>query len=131
MAHKTHDPTDWPKGFGFANGVEATTPRRILEVAGQCATAPDGAPQHPGDMGAQIDLAIANVAATLDAAGMTLSDVVRIRVFSTDMGATLEHWGRVTGPLAAADCRPAATLVGVTALFAPDLMVEIEATAMA
>lgn len=131
MAQKTYDPWDWARGFGFSHGVEIGRPERMLEVSGQCATGPDGSPLHPGDMRAQMALAVANIEAVLSDAGLGPADVVRIRVFSTDVGATLDAWDAVIGRFNAADCRPAATLVGVTALFHPDLMVEIEATAVA
>ena len=131
MAHKTYDPWDWAKGFGFSHGVEVTNPNRLLEVSGQLSTGPDGSPQHPGDMRAQMAQAVANIEAVLSDAGLGAKDVVRIRVYSTDIGATLEAWDAVIGHFNKADCRPASTLVGVTALFHPDLMVEIEATAIA
>jgi len=129
MSNATYDPWAWQEGFGFSHGVEIRAPRRIVEVSGQCATGPDGAPQAPGDMAGQIRLAIDNIEAVLKKAGMDLSHVIRIRVFSTDIGATLESWGEVTGRINAAGSRPASTLVGTTGLFSPDLMVEIEATA--
>ena len=75
-------------------------------------------------------LAIDNIEAVLRKGGMDLSNVIRIRVFVTDIGAALENWNAVTERLNAVDCRPASTLVGVTGLFSPDLMVEIEATAV-
>lgn len=129
MSNATYDPWAWQEGFGFSHGVEVRAPRRIVEVSGQCATGPDGAPQAPGDMAAQIRLAIDNIEAVLKKAGMDLSNVIRIRVFTTDIGATLENWGDVTGRINAAGSRPASTLVGTTGLFSPELMVEIEATA--
>jgi len=130
MSSRELNPWTWQEGFGFSHGVELTAPKRVVEVSGQCATGPDGAPRHAGDMGGQMALAMANVEAVLKAAGMDLSHVVRLRVFATDVGAALENWGNVTGPVNAAGRRPSATLVGTTGLFAPELMVEIEATAM-
>lgn len=129
MSHKTINPWEWQTGFGFSHGVEMTSPKRIIEVSGQCATGSDGSPQAPGDMGGQIRQAIDNIEAVLKSAGMDLSNVVRIRVFATDVQGALENWGEVVGRLNAADCRPASTLVGTTGLFHPDLLVEIEATA--
>lgn len=130
MATTNLNPWSWQQDFGFSHGVEVQTPKRIVEVSGQCATGGDGAPQAAGDMGGQIRQAIANIEAVLNEAGMGLSNIVRIRVFATDVQAALENWGDVVGRLNAADCRPASTLVGTTALFHPDMMVEIEATAM-
>lgn len=130
MSSRELNPWSWQEGFGFSHGVEMAGPKRVVEVSGQCATGPDGAPQHTGDMGAQIALAMQNVEAVLKAAEMDLSNVVRLRVFATDVQAALENWGNVTGPVNAVGSRPSSTLVGTTGLFSPDLMVEIEATAM-
>lgn len=130
MSNATFDPWTWQESFGFSHGVETRAPRRIVEVSGQCATSPDGAPQAPGDMSGQIKRSIDNIEAVLKLAGMDLSKVVRIRVFSTDINATLQCWADVIGRFNAAGSRPASTLVGTTGLFSPDLLVEIEATAM-
>jgi enamine deaminase RidA (YjgF/YER057c/UK114 family) len=123
------NPWTWQDGFGFAHAREVTGATRILTLSGQCATDASGAPQHPGDMAGQLALAVANIAEVLEAAGMTLANVQGLRVFTTDMDATLENWGALIGPFAEAGHRPASTLVGTTRLFSPDLMVEIEATA--
>lgn len=129
MSNATFDPWAWQEGFGFSHGVEIRAPRRLIEVSGQCATGPDGAPQAAGDMAGQIRQSVDNIEAVLKRAGMDLSQVVRIRVFTTDIGATLQNWDEVIGRFNAAGSRPASTLVGTTGLFAPELMVEIEATA--
>lgn len=130
MSNATYDPWAWQEGFGFSHGVEISAPRRMVEVSGQCATGPDGAPQAAGDMGGQIRQSVDNIEAVLKQAGMDLSHVVRIRVFSTDVGATLQSWDQVIDRFNAAGSRPASTLVGTSGLFAPELMVEIEATAV-
>lgn len=131
MSHIPINPWSWQSGFGFSQGVKVTMPKRILEISGQCATGPDGVPQGAGDMAAQIALAMDNVETVLREAGMGLSDLVRIRVFATDIGSALENWGAVVGRLNNAGCHPASTLVGTTGLFHPDLLIEIEATAAA
>ena len=86
---------------------------------------------HLGDMQGQIRLAMSNLQSVLSAAGCKLSDVSSIRVYTVDMDATLANWGEVVQPFIEAGRRPSSTLVGVTRLFSPDLMVEIEATAHA
>lgn len=131
MASTQINPWTWQQGFGFSQGISVSEPKQIVEVSGQCATGPDGAPQHAGDMRAQIELSMNNIATVLGEAGLSLANVVRIRVFSTDVGATLGAWDAVVGPLNALDVRPASSLIGTTGLFAPDLMVEIEVTAVA
>lgn len=124
------NPWDWQQGFGFSHGVSHEGAQRVLEVAGQCATGPDGAPQHKGNMRGQIEVCMANIEAVLVQAGLGFANVVRIRVFTTNVGETLGNWDAVVGPLNAMGSRPASTLLGVTALFSPDLLVEIEVTAV-
>ncbi|AVW92001.1 RidA family protein [Celeribacter baekdonensis] len=131
METREINPWNWQDGFGFAHGREVTEASRILTLSGQCATNASGAPQHPGDMAAQLSLAVANLGEVLKQAGMTYANVQGIRIFTTDMDATLENWGSLIGPFVAVGHRPASTLVGTTRLFSPDLMVEIEATACA
>lgn len=80
-------------------------------------------------MRGQIGAAVANIEEVLVSAGLGLGAVTRIRVYTTDMDETLANWDAVIGPFNAAGSRPASTLVGVTRLFSPDLLVEIEATA--
>ncbi|WP_028035313.1 RidA family protein [Chelativorans sp. J32] len=131
METRTINPWSWQEGFGFSHATEVTNPSRILTLSGQCATGPDGAPQHKGDMRAQLKLTMENIAKVLEDAGYRLTDVAGIRVFTTDMDATLANWGEIVGPFNALGHRPASTLIGVTRLFSPDLLVEIEATAYA
>jgi enamine deaminase RidA (YjgF/YER057c/UK114 family) len=61
---------------------------------------------------------------------MTLANVVRINVFTTDVDAMMLAWGDLAKRFEAAGGRPTSTLVGVTRLAFPEMMVEIEATAL-
>ncbi|PTX49461.1 enamine deaminase RidA (YjgF/YER057c/UK114 family) [Gemmobacter caeni] len=131
METREINPWSWQEGFGFAHGREVSGATRILTLSGQCATDATGAPQHKGDMAAQLALCVANLGEVLAAAGMTYANVTGIRVLTTDMDATLANWGTLIGPFAALGHRPASTLAGVTRLFSPDLLVEVEATACA
>lgn len=125
------NPWSWQAGFGFAHAREFTGVSRIVTLSGQCATDANGAPQHPGDMAAQLRLVMENLGTVLAQAGMGFANVAGIRVYTTDMDATLANWGDLIAPFATIGHRPASTLVGVTRLFSPDLLVEIEATACA
>lgn len=129
METREINPWTWQDGFGFAHAREVTGASRVLTLSGQCATDASGAPQHPGDMAGQLALAVANLGEVLKAAGMSLANVQGIRIFTADMDATLANWGALIGPFVAVGHRPASTLVGITRLFSPDLLVEIEATA--
>ncbi len=96
-------------------------------VAGTTDAGPDGRSLHPGDIGAQARAAMSIIEAALVDAGFALTDVVRTRMFVTDMsrsGEVSAVHGAVFGSI-----RPAATLVGVMALMDPSLLVEIEAEA--
>lgn len=121
----------WPwslkLGYNQAELVEAAT--RHLICAGQTAVDADGNPQYPGDMRGQITLALDNLEAVLTAVGMTLANITRLTIFATDVDEALKNFdvlGRRMGPAGAA---PPMTLLGVTRLALPPLMIEIEATA--
>jgi enamine deaminase RidA (YjgF/YER057c/UK114 family) len=125
------NPWTWSLGFAFNQAELIQGQRRLLVCSGQTATGADGRPRHPGDMAAQLTMALDNLEAVLAAAGMTLADVVRLGVFTTDVDRLLEHYRVVAERLEAAGVRPPSTLLGVARLAAPDLLVELEATAMA
>jgi enamine deaminase RidA (YjgF/YER057c/UK114 family) len=92
-----------------------------------CTSVVDGEVAHVGDMGAQASEAIRIIESALTDLGCTLADVVRTRIFVTD----ISRWGEVAEAHLAAfgGARPAATMVEVTALIDPRLLVEIEAVA--
>ncbi len=96
-------------------------------VAGTTDAGPDGRSLHPGDAGAQTRAALEIIERALAEAGFALSDVVRTRMFVTDIARS----GEVTAVHGAVfgEFRPAATLVEVGALIDPSLLVEIEADA--
>ncbi len=131
METKSINPWNWQDGFGFAHATEVSGIARVLTLSGQCATGPNGAPQHAGDMKAQLKLTIENLGQVLAEADMGYGNVAGIRVYTTDIDATLANWGEVVGPFNALGHRPASTLVQISRLFSPDLLVEIEATAYA
>jgi enamine deaminase RidA (YjgF/YER057c/UK114 family) len=125
-------PWDWGDQWGFVPAV-STVARRTVHVAGQCdQSREDGSPFHPGDMAAQVAGALDNVEAVLAATDLTLADVVRLNYYVTDVEAfnAVPHDTHI-GRLRAARCFPASTLLGVTALAMPGMLVEIEATAVA
>jgi enamine deaminase RidA (YjgF/YER057c/UK114 family) len=68
---------------------------RQLVCSGQDSVDADGNPQHPGDMAAQIELSLDNLEAVPAAAEMTLADVVRLNVYTTDVDELFEQWGRL------------------------------------
>jgi enamine deaminase RidA (YjgF/YER057c/UK114 family) len=117
--------TSWEPVVGYSRAVRVDG--RIW-VSGTTSTASDGGIVGKGDPYAQAKQAIANIERALASAGARLSDVVRTRIFVTDIA----HWqdiGRAHGE-AFADIRPATTMVEVSRLIDPDLLVEIEADAV-
>jgi enamine deaminase RidA (YjgF/YER057c/UK114 family) len=131
MERREINPWTWQEQFGFVHANEIRGFERMLVVAGQVSSDDEGRTAHPGDMAAQMNTCLDNLETILRDADMTLANVVRLNYFTTDVDAWLEsaqHWG---GRLAEAGCRPASTLLGVTRLAFPDLLVEIEATAVA
>jgi enamine deaminase RidA (YjgF/YER057c/UK114 family) len=129
MERRIVNPWTWQDQFGYVQANEITGLERVLVCAGQTSVDADGQPLHEGDMGAQVGQALDNLEAVLGEAGFALADVVRMNYFVTDVDAFFEA-GEIYGArLAQAGCRPASTLLGVSRLALPPLLVEIEATA--
>jgi enamine deaminase RidA (YjgF/YER057c/UK114 family) len=124
------NPWSWSLDYGFNQAELVEGAGRVLVLSGQAAAAADGTPQHAGDFPAQVTLCLDNIETVLEAAGMTLGNVVRINVFTTDVDAMLASWEELVKRFGAAGVQPTSTLVGVTRLAFPELMVEIEATAV-
>jgi enamine deaminase RidA (YjgF/YER057c/UK114 family) len=125
------NPWSWNKQLGFDQAQLVEGPHRQLFCSGQDSVDADGNPQHPGDMGAQLEHAIDNLEAVLAGADMTLADVARLTVYTTDFDELLKHWSRLTDRFGGSDTGFATSLLGVTRLPAPQLLVMIEATAVA
>jgi enamine deaminase RidA (YjgF/YER057c/UK114 family) len=122
------NPWEWSKAYGFSQAVQVSNAQRTLLCAGQTASGPDGAPPTTTDMGEQVTIAFANLRTVLEAADMTMADVVRLTVFTTDVDALLTSYGAAVGALA--PNLPAMSVIGVNRLAFPEIKVEIEATAM-
>lgn len=114
---------EWESKVGYSRAVRVGDE---VQVSGTTATE-DGELVGVGDPYAQAQKAIANVETALEEAGASLDDVVRTRIYVTD----IENWeaiGRAHGE-AFAEARPATSMVEVQRLIDPEMLVEIEAVA--
>ncbi len=127
------NPWSWGDAFGFVQGVDSAGVTRIVHCSGQGDQSnKDGAARNAGDMAAQVAGAIDNIERVLSEAGLSLSDVTRLNYFTTDIDAFIVVLrDQIAQRLRQARCRPSSTLLGVTRLAFPDMLVEIEATAIA
>jgi enamine deaminase RidA (YjgF/YER057c/UK114 family) len=125
------NPVTWSLEMGFNQGEIVAGHTRTLYCSGQTAMSGDGRPRHEGDMAAQLALSLDNLEAVLGEAGMSLANLVRINVYTTDVDLLFPHYGVLASRLAAAGVAPATTMLGVTRLAVPGQMVELEGTAVA
>lgn len=129
MERIPRSPWTWQDRIGFVQSVEVVGATRVLNCSGQVSFDPDGATVHPFDMRQQLAVALENLEAVLTQAGFGLGDIVKMTTFVTDIDEYLAHREVVQDPLDAAGCRYAHTLIGVSALARPEIMVEIDVTA--
>ena len=112
----------WSVPYGFDQATLVEAPTRWLICSGQTALDAGGKVTHVGDMRGQTDAALASIEALLAEAGMTMDDIVRTTAYVTDVDAFLAHpenaWPKA-----------AFTLIGVSRLAYPELMVELEVIA--
>jgi enamine deaminase RidA (YjgF/YER057c/UK114 family) len=127
---KAINPWTWSSKLGFDQAQLIEGHQRELVCSGQDAVDADGNPQHPGDMAAQLELALDNLEAVVAAADMTLADIVRLNVYTTDVDELFKHWANLPGRFANSDGGFVTSVLGVTRLAAPQLLVLLEATAV-
>jgi enamine deaminase RidA (YjgF/YER057c/UK114 family) len=124
------NPWAWQDRLGFVQAQEVVGAERTLYCAGQTSVDENGQPLHDGDMEKQALQALDNLETVVREAGFELSDIARLNVYVTDVDAYRGAAPAVGARLASAGVRQAATLLGVARLALPELMVEIEATAV-
>ena len=115
----------WESRVGYSRAVKVGN---VIEVSGTVATGADGEVIGEGDAYLQTKAILQKIEAVLLQAGATLHDVVRTRMFVTDIG-KWEAYGRAHGEVFAG-INPCTTMVEVKALIAPQYLIEIEASAV-
>jgi enamine deaminase RidA (YjgF/YER057c/UK114 family) len=133
MAVRTLDPETLPRSDVYAQ-LSIASGSRLVHLSGQVARDADGEPVGQDDLAAQTAQAFRNVGAALHAAGATFDDVAKLTVYVVDwrpekMAQLGEGLQQVSGELRGDPRRPI-TLIGVSALGEPDLLIEIEAVAV-
>ncbi len=131
MRRTVINPWPWSIKFGFNQAELVHEPTQLLMCAGQTSLDAEGEVLHPGDMAGQIGVCLDNVEAILREAGMSLRNVVRLNMYAVDVELFLANFGVMGERLAAAQVAPPGSLLGVSALAFPELMIELEATAAA
>lgn len=125
------NPPSLPKPSGYAHGV-LVEGGRVLFLAGQTGTGPTGNIASPGDLVAQFSQTFFNLKTVVEAAGGTLTDIVKLTIFVTDKAAykaNLKPIGEAYRSFFGG-YYPAMTLVEVKSLFDDDALVEIEGVAV-
>lgn len=124
------NPWSWSQKVGYHQAEIIEGVQRQLICAGQTSVDADGNPRHADDMRKQIMLALDNLEAVLSEASMSLGNITRLNIYTTDVDEAMQHFDVLGSRFGPANASPPMTLLGVTRLAIPSLLFEIEATAV-
>ena len=130
MERRQINPWTWQDQFGFSHGIEVEQARKMLFISGQVAINENGQVECPDDILGQIKVSLDHLELVLEQAGFTAQNLVRVVVYTTDVDRLFPHWNVIADRLKASGGQFACTLLGVQRLAFPELLVEIEATAV-
>jgi enamine deaminase RidA (YjgF/YER057c/UK114 family) len=130
LERKIINPSKWQDALGFVQGHEVTGAQRVLYCAGQVSVDADGKSVHAGDFRGQLNRTIDNLELVLNKSGFSVSDIVRLNIYTTDLEGFSANRGLILERLVGAGAHYSSTLLGVARLARPEFLIEIEATAV-
>jgi enamine deaminase RidA (YjgF/YER057c/UK114 family) len=130
MERRIFNPAKWQDPLGFVQGHQVSGGPRMLYCSGQVSVDAEGKTMHPGDYTGQLNRVIDNLEQVLTMAGYSFSDLVRLNIYTTDLDGFFANRSVLMDRVVAAGGRYTSTLLGVARLARPDLLIEIEATAV-
>lgn len=130
MERRMINPWTWQDEYGYVQANKVRGVQRTLYCSGQAANDETGAAVLAGDMRGQIALALDNLETLLREADFSFADIARLNIYVTDVDQFFANYDAFIGRLAAAGCQHTGSLIGVARLAFPEMMIEIEATAV-
>ncbi|MCG8337419.1 MAG: Rid family hydrolase [Proteobacteria bacterium] len=128
MTKRTINPWTWQEKFGFVQANEFSNFKRVIFCAGIVSVDENGELLHPGDMVKQMRQILNNLETLLNQADAKFADVARLVYYTTDVTKFTESSHVLVEQFKRYDCQPATSLIGVSSLFHPDCVFEVEAT---
>ena len=135
MKRTAVNPTDWGLRWSMNQAEVVEGLERYLHFSGQVALVSDPESElgvrvvGEGDLRAQFEAALNNIDEILDQAGMSRNNLLSLRFFTTDVDGVMANYDVYSNWISGSDVMPPQTLLGVSRLALPELMIEVEATA--
>ena len=130
MDKNSVNPWKWQDNFSFSQAIEVTGNSHTLFCAGQASINEEGKPLHKDDMEAQLRLTLNNIDTVIKKGNYGWTNIIRLTIYTTDFDKLFQHYELLSARLENTIPKPIINLVGVNRLVFPELLVEIETTAM-